>query len=147
MIAPRARRGDAGPMLAEVVEVGAERDDGAGRGRDGARDVHQLGLAQRAAIDGIVGVAGDLELVGLDEMMAIAEAELGAERAGVRDLGARHRRRDRGDRVAAIAEGLGRDGEQERRVDATRERDDDRGLDREAGAQVIELRCGTAHHR
>ena len=41
------------------------------------------------------------------------------------DLRARHRRRHRGHRVAALAECIDRDLEQERRVDAARERDDD----------------------
>ena len=132
--------GDAGANIAEIVEVGAERDRRVAEPRGDRRgDVHQLGLAQRAAVRRVVGEAGDLELVRVEDVVAIAEAELGGERAGVGDLGARHRRRDRGDGVAVVAERIDRDLQQERRVDAAGERDDDPAIAGELGTQLIEL--------
>jgi hypothetical protein len=87
----------------------------------------------------VVGEAGHEELVRLDHPVAIAEAELPGERDRVGDLGPRHRLADGGDRVAARAERLGGDREQERRVDTARKGDDDLIVGRELRAEGGEL--------
>ena len=103
-------------------------------GGDRCGDVHQLGLAQGTAMRRIVGEARDLELVRIDHVMSRAEAERRGELDRALDLGARHRGRDRGDRVATLAEHVNRDREQERRVDAAGKADDHLAVPGQGGA-------------
>jgi hypothetical protein len=77
--------------------------------------------------------------------MAIAQPELGAQRAGIGDLGAGHGRRHRGHRVGPRAEGVDRDLQQERRVDAAGERDHDAGQGGQVGLKGAVARGEIGH--
>ena len=128
--------GQAGAVIAEIVEVGAEQDLAqAQRVGARARDLQQLGLAVVAAVGGVLREARALELVRLDDLEARADQGGQLARRGALALG--HGDRDGGQADAAVAEHVVRDPQQQRRVDAAREADQRRavaGDDRRAGA-------------
>jgi hypothetical protein len=63
--------GEAGAVIAEVVQVGPDQDLGeAERVRARARDLEQLGFAVVAAIRRVLREAGALELVRVDDFEA-----------------------------------------------------------------------------
>jgi hypothetical protein len=93
----------------------------------------------RAAVRRVVGEPRHLELVRLDDVMALADPELDRELARRADLGLRHRRRHRRDRVRTLADRVDRDAQQERRVHAARERDHHVPVPGQGLAQHLEL--------
>src|SRR5262249_26217541 len=134
------------PVIAEIIDVGAEQDrPRAELAGERPGDLEELGLAHVAAVGRVLLEPFARELVRLDDDVASAEAELGAEPHRVLALRARHRLRDRGDRVAALAEDVGGDGEEERRVDAAREADQRRFVPLHDRAQALELRVHPVH--
>ena len=134
------RRRDTGPVVAEVVEVGAEQHRFDPQTRGQRRGVfHQLGLAHRASVARVGREAGALELVGVHDMVALAETELLTQRARVIDLRPRHRDRNARDRVARIAERARGYSEQERGVHAAGERDQRATVSADDLAQPREL--------
>ena len=75
----------------------------------GTGDLHELGLAQRAAVAGVIGKTRLLEFVRLNHVMAFGQAEFAAQGAGIVGLGTRHGDRYAGHRVGAVAEFIGGD--------------------------------------
>ncbi len=113
------RRFEARTVVAEVVDVGAVEhvvEPPFALLRDG--DVVKLALAVKAAVAGVGHVAGSLDLVGLDEL--VARADLLGDRDGRLFLDRRQAGRHRRHSDGAPAEDLVCDSQDERAVDAPR---------------------------
>ena len=139
------RRAQARAVVAEIIEIDAI-DDGADAEslRLRVADLVQAALAEIAAVDRIRGVAGNVELVGVDQVMAHAQRR--------RDL-ARHRLvlfrgggRAGGDRDDVVTEHVDGNLEKEARVDPTREGHQHAPHVAQGGAQRREL-GGLVHVR
>ena len=129
---------EAGPVVAQVVQVRAvEHDREPAPSRLGHADGEQVVLAEVAAVGRVLRVAGDGELVRVDQEMRHAEPRRQLLRR--REVLRRHGRRDGGERQAALAEHVVGDAQEEARVDAAREGDQRGGQVGEQPAQPVEL--------
>ncbi len=129
---------EAGPVVAQVVQVRAvEHDREPAPSRLGHADGEQVVLAEVAAVGRVLRVAGDGELVGVDQEMRHAEPHRQLLRR--REVLRRHGRRDGGEGQAALAEHVVGDAQEEARVDAAREGDQRGGQVGEEPAQPVEL--------
>ena len=130
--------GQARAVIAEIVEVGAEQHL-AEVERVGARagDLEQLGLAVVAAVGGVLGEAGALELVRVDELDRRADER--GQIARRLPLARGHRDGDGRQRHAALAEHVVRHPQEQRRIDAARKADQRRAVpaDQLAEARVL----------
>jgi hypothetical protein len=122
-------------VIAQIVDVGPQQHLGQAEGVGArARDVHQLGFAVIAAVGGIGGEAGALELVRVDEVDGRADERRQVARRQL--LAGGHRDRDRRQRPASLAEDVVRYPQEKRRIDAARKADQRRAVPADHLAQA-----------
>src|SRR5919198_1963124 len=112
-------------MIPAIVGIESIHHDGKPElGPRALADRVQLGLAEVAAVDGILSVLRILQLVGVDLQMPRAERPSQLARRALFIRG--DRRRDRGQGDCSVAQLVHRHLENERRIDAPRKRDERR---------------------
>jgi hypothetical protein len=125
-------------IVAEIVGVDAVDDVG---GRPSLRfdrgDLVEVRLAEVAAVDGVFPIAGDLELVDLEDH--VLGAKLRGQGDGLRGILLRIRRRDGRERDRFATEHVMRDAQEKARIHAPRETDEHAAHLAEGPLEVCEL--------
>jgi hypothetical protein len=130
---------EAGAIVAEIVDDDPRGDEGDAAGFPLALGHRvELGLAVEAAVGAVLRVAGVVDLVRVDELVAGADGAGDGRRLFA--LAGGQAGAHGGDADGAVAEHLRCDEEQERAVDAAREAHEHRAHVGDHGAEAVELR-------